>query len=258
MKKILDKWIIKNPIKAFLRFSITLSWIVITTLFLLKLPTEPGILLLNYIGLLGSSLIITYLMKGKNGFKELFSKVFKWKVNIKFYLLALFSIPVLTILISLLFNTFYIPQSEWLLTAQKYFVSMFSGFLIINLWEETGWTGFVQSRLMKENGLLKGSMLTAPWFILIHVPLYFSQPTLKEFLIAIGVLFFLAFFFRYLLGLVYIDTGKSLFLVGLLHASFNNSSLGQAKMIPASIVATILITLVYGYLRSRKVITSKL
>ena len=45
--------------------------------------------------------------------------------------------------------------------------------LLINLWEETAWAGFAQSRLMARHGLMVGSLLTAVPFAAIHIPMQF-------------------------------------------------------------------------------------
>jgi hypothetical protein len=213
------------------------------------LPPEPGIIVLTFGGLIGISSLITYWSKGKKGLKELFSETFRWKTHIGFYVFALCAIPILTIIFAKLTGNFSIPQDDWMKTFQNYFISLLSGFLIINLWEETGWMGFVQKKLMDKHGLLKGSLLTAPGFVAVHIPLYFSQPTVQDFVMSLAVLFFLAFFFRYLLGMIYIDSKKSIFIVGLLHASFNNAALKHKEMLPASIIATIILTLLYHFLR---------
>ncbi len=248
-RKLFSTYITGYPISSFHILVISLSWIVITTLFLFHLPPEPGIIVLTFGGLIGISSLITYWTKGVKAFKELFSETFKWRIHIGYYAFALFAIPALTVLLAKLTGSFLIPQAEWPSTFQNYLVAAFSNFLIINLWEETGWTGFVQSKLIDRKGLVKGSLLTAPGFVAVHIPLYFSQPTMMEFFMSLAVLFFLAFFFRYLLGMIYIDSKKSVFIVGLLHASFNNSALKHKEMLPASIIATIILTLVYHFLR---------
>jgi membrane protease YdiL (CAAX protease family) len=244
---------LKRPITAFLCTVLPLSWIILTSLFLSGLPIEIGLLVLNYIGLLGMSLLITYWLSGKAGMKKLLSGIFIWHIHAGYYLLAFFAIPVLTICLLLLFGKFHITPAQWPGALSSYFVAVISGMLIINLWEETGWSGFVQSRLMKRKGLLKGSLLTAIPFVGIHLPLLLEQHGFNDIAISFLALAGLALFFRYLLGMIFIDTGGSLLLVGLTHASFNSSgSLGGSDTQIASIFATILLTLLVAGYRTRR------
>jgi membrane protease YdiL (CAAX protease family) len=52
-----------------------------------------------------------------------------------------------------------------------------SAALIINIWEETAWTGFVQRRAMARWGTVNGSLATAVLFAGIHAPLAFHGAT---------------------------------------------------------------------------------
>ena len=144
-------------------------------------------------------------------------------------------------------GTFQLSSGGWAALAINFFSSLVSSALIINIWEETAWASFVQIRLTDRHGLLIGSLLTAPAFIGIHLPLLLQQNTLPDLLESFAALAGLAFFFRYLIGMIYLETGGSTLLVGLLHASFNSSgSLGTNNTQIASIFATILITLVFA------------
>ena len=83
-----------------------------------------------------------------------------------------------------------------------------------NLWEETVWGGFVQTRLMARHGLLVGSLLTAVPFFLIHLPLAFENhgwagTSWRDAAITWGVLLVAAPFMRYLIGMLLVDTGGS-------------------------------------------------
>jgi uncharacterized protein len=104
-------------------------------------------------------------------------------------------------------------------------------FLHTNLWEETGWTGFLQSTLQDRRGPLLASVMVAPVFALFHLPtLFVSGWTLSEgysltqfptALVQVGVLAVFAIFFRVLIMWLYNRTGRSVFLVGLFHSAFN-------------------------------------
>jgi len=230
---------IAHPVAAFLVVVLPSSWVVLSALHFARLPLEPGLLVLTYAGLVGLSSLITYWREGRSGVRELFGGLLKWRVGVGYYLLSVCAIPALTIAGAVVAHAMTLSEMQWSRAA----IHFVSGALIINLWEETGWTGFVQSNLMRAKGVLKGSLLTAPAFVGIHLPLLLQQPNASALLVSFLTLFGLAFFFRYLLGMVFVDTGGSLLIVGLLHASFNASGvLGGEATTWASIVAVIVIT----------------
>jgi membrane protease YdiL (CAAX protease family) len=106
---------------------------------------------------------------------------------------------------------------------------------IVNLWEELGWSGFVQTRLMARHGVLRGSLLTAPAFFAIHWPLVFQEHGLRHTSIGYALMYFavlglLAPVFRYLLGMILVDTKGSIVAVGLLHGSLNAA--GAMPVVP--------------------------
>ena len=92
------------------------------------------------------------------------------------------------------------------------------------------------------------ALLTAVPFALVHVPLAFAPGwTTTSAAVTIGAVLVFAPFFRYLLGMVYADTG-SLLAVGVLHAAFNASGAlgvidGGWQHIPALIGLTLAVAL---------------
>jgi uncharacterized protein len=232
---------IAHPVAAFLGVLLPSSWVLLSALFLAGAPLEPGILVLVYAGLLGLSSLITYWREGRSGVKKLFGGVLKWRVGLKYYLVSLCAIPALTVAGALIAHAVTPSEMQW----SRAGFNLVSGAVIINLWEETGWTGFVQSKLMRARGVLKGSLLTALGFVGVHLPFLLREPNASAVLVSFLALFGTALFFRYLIGLLFVDTGGSLLIVGLLHASFNASgSLGGEATTWASIVAVIVITVV--------------
>lgn len=229
---------IKHPYRAFLFVVLPLSFLLVGGLLLNKLPSEPGLLVLTYAGLLGMSVLITYWNDGKSGVKKLMGRVTKWRVGIGYYLLALLAIPVVTILLGMITGNFKLPAGGWEALGMKFLITFLSGALIINLWEETGWAGFFQTRIMKEKGLLKGSFLTSLGFAGVHLPLALGMSS-QEMMLYPFIVFAFAPFLRYLIGIILLETGGSILLVGLLHASFNASNrFGIIEVISATILIT--------------------
>jgi membrane protease YdiL (CAAX protease family) len=155
--------------------------------------------------------------------RKLLSRVLIWRFSLARWAVILFGMPVLTLAIAAASGTLHSPKDGWLAMIGLYmFNTLIFGGLIIQLWEETAWAGFLQSRLTARHGLLMASLLTAVPFGLIHIPLYLEgDPTWREIWLGLLILFALAPIYRYLLGLHLLDTRGSLLAVGIQHASWN-------------------------------------
>ncbi len=242
---------VKDPIRIYLAIVLSMSWIILTALSLNNQPLELGLILVTYLGLFGLSILITFWENGRTGVKQFLGGLVKWRVGLRYYLLALISIPLLTIAIAAITGNLHVTKDNVLPELTGYIISLLSGALIINLWEETGWAGFVQTKLMKQKGLLVGSILTAPAFVAIHMPLLLKESNFSDLMITFSVMLGLSFFFRYLIGMILIDTAGSLLIIGLLHASFNSSN--GLKIVTGEfevIIATIFLTLCVAVYRN--------
>lgn len=101
-------------------------------------------------GPLISGMLSIYLTDGKEGFKRLVSGLVRWKVKIRFYMIALFTAPVLTVvtfLILSLFSPKFIPA---IFSSEEKLIIIIGGIagaLAAGFFEELGWTGFAIPRL---------------------------------------------------------------------------------------------------------------
>jgi len=138
-------------------------------------------------------------------------------------------------------------------------------FVLINLWEELGWTGFVQHTLQDRHGPLLASVVVAPLFALIHMPAFFvagwinKEPTpLSQFpsvLLWEGFMAAFAVFLRVLIMWIYSRTGRSIPLVGLFHSSYNMTN-GQTitpELVPGpegavAVLAVLVVVFTWGRL----------
>jgi uncharacterized protein len=68
----------------------------------------------------------------------------------------------LTVVLAAASGTLTNPERGWAAEIGWYlFNTLIFGALSLNLWEETAWAGFAQSRWMARHGLLVGSLITA-------------------------------------------------------------------------------------------------
>ena len=209
--------------------------------------------------LLGGATLVTALSEGRAGVRRLFAGTIRWRMGVARFLVLVTAMPLLTLLVGALTDTLQAPAGGWLTLVGSYlFQTFIFGLLIVNLWEETAWGGFMQARLMARRGLLIGSLLTAIPFFVIHIPLAFAEhgwkdTTWAQAALDLGLIALVAPFFRYLLGTQLIDSGGSILAIGLLHASFNAA--GQMSAVPGGwqyIPAMIILTFaVIAYRRWR-------
>jgi uncharacterized protein len=248
----------RRPIAMFLVIVLGLSLPVDAALLASGQDISPGILL-SVVLLLGVATLVTALSEGRAGVRRLFAGVIRWRMGLARFFILVTAMPLLTLLVGALTSTLTSPAEGWLgLVGSYVFRTFIFGLLLVNLWEETAWGGFMQSRLMARRGLLIGSLLTAIPFFVIHIPNAFAEQGLKntsleEAAVNLSLIALVAPFFRYLLGTQLVDSGGSILAIGLLHSSFNatgqlSAVAGDWQYIPAMILLTLA---VIGYRRLR-------
>jgi len=154
-------------------------------------------------------------------------------------------------------GTLNIAGHGWAYVAGGFLLQTFVfGALEVNLAEEGAWSGLVQTRLADRSGLLGGALRTAPLFVVMHVPLQFTDGwTWTSVAGGVVVLAVIAPFFRYVIGETLEATSGSLLAAGVLHASFNASgTLGFAggwQFLPALLLLALGLAVARG-LRGRR------
>ena len=180
-----------------------------------------------YIGMLvGPSiagLLLIGLIDGVKGYRELFSRLSKWRIDIRWYAVVLGAPLLATVILSLL--SFFSPEfTPALFTSSDKSGLIMMGVgvgLMVGLFEELGWTGFVIPRMrqsygIKTTGLMVG-LLWGAW----HFPPFWETNSFTE-LVPLTLLMVRLFAwlppFRVLMVWVHEQTG-SLLLTILMHAS---------------------------------------
>src|SRR4051794_10597020 len=145
----------RPPAPAMLVMMFAVSWAVLIPPALAGLDLVPVFLLTAVLfGQLLPAVLVTAAVGGRPAVRELFSRVFRWRVNIVWYLVAFLAVPAVALLMSLPFGT---DALHALLTDPSIIVGYLGALTIlplVNLWEETAWTGVVQARLGASRGPL--------------------------------------------------------------------------------------------------------
>jgi membrane protease YdiL (CAAX protease family) len=255
-------WLRRHPLLAFAGTAVGLTWAVQLTFLALGWPLFPA-LAIELLVLLVTATAVTGLTEGRDGVRRLYAGVTRWRFAPRWYAVVLALVPVATVAVAAVAGTLQGPSDGWVAEALQYlFLTIVFGALLGNMWEELAWTGFMQARLTERHGLLRGALITALPFGLIHLPLAFEEHGLAgtsagDLLLAWALLLGVAPFFRYLIGMVHDRTGRSVLAVAVLHGSFNASAslsltTGGWEYFVGTVIATPLVAVVLrGRLRTR-------
>lgn len=227
----------RRPITAFFTLAIALSWLawlpyvlsdnglgIVHFGFPPVLGTTQilGMLPGAYLGPIFSAFIVTALAEGRPGLRAWAGRLLRWRVNWRWYALALFAVPVVLTLSSLPFaGAFQAPAASLILVWVMGFVLQV---LTTGLAEEPGWRDFALPHLQPKYGPLRGTLILGPLWGVWHLPLFFTEwghwpnVTVWSVLEFVGTAIAISFVMTW----VFNRSGESLPIALLLHAGINN------------------------------------
>jgi membrane protease YdiL (CAAX protease family) len=238
-----------NNVKAFLKQHRLVAFFVIAFV----LSWYPWILALmrgrttgpNPLGPFVAGIIMTAIVYGRSGLREFFSRLVRWRVGVKWYLIT-FATPVLICLIAVAITICFGWRSHisgWSIEKLRELPERFLFILLfIALGEEPGWRGFALPHLQIKYSPLLASLILAPVWALWHLPLIGN-----EFPLPIVVPFLLSLFGgTFTLTWVFNGTKGSVLLPMLFHATIN--SVGAGLIFPLfSGAALVALWWIYGF-----------
>ncbi len=176
-----------RPVRTFALVALPVGWAILSIPLLLGLPVEAFVLPAMLFALFIPALLITRREAGGAGVRALLRDAVRLPRPLWWALAAVAVIPAVTWLAAAALGAAE-PLTPALVFGYKgYLVSLVIGAALINVWEETAWTGFAQRRLMARWGVIRGSAATAVLFAGIHLPLAFQGPiTVTSVLLGIG------------------------------------------------------------------------
>ncbi len=182
-----------------------------------------------------SSIILIGLLYGKEGFRKLLFRLLRWRVNTRWYAIALLTAPLFVIVILFAFS----------LTSQAFIPAIFTsddkltlflkgisiGIVGGGLLEEPGWTGFAVPGLRKQYSVFKTGLIVGfLWGLWHFLPTYWGSGDSFG-VLSLSILLPPCFFYvgvlpayRLLMVWVY-DRTQSLLVTILMHASLTASTL---------------------------------
>ena len=177
-------WIVRHPVSSFLvlAYAITVALVLVP-----KGPTEPGLLpgeatphgiLENVLGSAVPAFIVTALVGGPVGLRDLARRSFKWQVPLRWYAISLLAPPLILLLTATALYgraTLRTLGQNWLLTLTSFLPALVVMIVFNSVAEEIGWTGFTFARLQDRHGPLRAALLTTVFFWLYHAPSFYVE-----------------------------------------------------------------------------------
>jgi uncharacterized protein len=236
----LKRLVVHHPVAAFLVMLYAIAWtvflpVVLQARGLLALPVDlsEGIAfdavtsLASILGVALPAFIVTAATGGKAGMRELLRRCLRWRVGIVWYLAALFGLLAVMVLVGSVLSDpapLEVLTERWSLIFTLFLPEVLFPFLFIQIFEEAGWTGFMQHTLQERRGPLLASILVAPAFVLQHLPILLMDAGVGlTSLIIVGALVIVAVFFRVVVMWLYNGSGRSVLVVALFHSAYNSA-----------------------------------
>jgi uncharacterized protein len=233
-----------HPVVAFLVLAFGFGWISLIPILLAEngfgvlsaeLPLTVVQTIATVLGLALPAFLVTAATGGKEAMRDLLGRLLRWRVGLHWYLFVLFGLPIGVLLAAIVLHgaaPLGAFARNWGLLFTAFLPGVIVPFLHTNLWEELGWTGFLQSTLQDSRGPLLASLIVVPFFALFHLPARFvagwivdnHTPLAQVPTVALGYFVLaavVAVFLRVLIMWVYNGSGRSLIVVGLFHSAFN-------------------------------------
>ena len=226
-------WVARRPLTGFLVIALGLSWLLFSIPVLAfhgvipgaNLPVEVFALASTLLILLPTALWVTSITDGRAGVRALFARVFRWRFGIGWWLVVLFGLPVIALLLGLIFGgSLHTADLGLVLIKQLGLIAL--AVVVINLWEETVWAGFFQTRLEARFNFVVAAVLTTLPFAGVHVPLLLLDDHLsaRSVLLGLAGLLILGVVVRLLMGVTMRAASDSVLAVGVLHQIFDASN----------------------------------
>jgi membrane protease YdiL (CAAX protease family) len=244
----------RHPLAAYFLLAYTFSWS-----YWLPVALTGGHLS-HFPGLLGpmlSALLVTGIVQGRTGLRELLSRMGRWRVPLRWYALAAAPAAAgLLALCGLWLAGGDLPSPTQLSTMPGLPTIGWVGVLLLALavngyGEETGWRGFAWPRLRERHGLGGAALLLAvPWAVW-HIPTFWLDTGMRGFplLLLPGFLVGMAAG-AVVLGWLYERARCSVLVVALFHALLNMASATKGtEGLVAAAVSTVVIVWAVAILR---------
>ena len=227
----MGSFISRHPVASFLTTAYVIFWASWTPVLFLGAPPRLFSAVGAALGLALPAVLVTAVMDGKAGLRDLMRRTLRWRVGIGWYVLAALAIPVAALLLAPLLLGQAPLQAfgeNWFLLFTAFVPQLLLALVSVQFFEELGWAGFVQHRLQARHGALKAALLVALAFAFLHLPTYLRAPisgaSAVRDLSVLAIVIPFAIVFRILIAYAYNRTAYAVLIAAITHASFNEAS----------------------------------
>ena len=245
-------WVKRFPLITFFILSYLITW----PAWILE---SRGLTWMSFPGYFGpaiAALLMIAITQRETGLKDLFTRLFRWRVPFRWYLIAT-TLPLFSILMVVGFqimsgNGSSIPFQRWIanlpqLALMGLGLSLYG--TLVAAGEEIGWRGFALPELLKRHNPLVATLIIGIFWGLWHLPLRWLSPSSGNFTDAL----LYGMGFNAAAGIytwLHFNTRGSLLIASLFHAVYDvtvilsSSLLGDFFSFQAHMIVLILIALV--------------
>lgn len=225
-------WAARRPLTAFLVLALGFGWPVLSLAPLTDhgvvpdggLPGEVWIFAALVLVMLPAALWVTSVTDGRSGVRALLRRTFRWRIGLVWWAVVLFTIPLTTLALGVAAGR-SLQTSDLVGVLVGELVALIIALVLANLWEETVWAGFLQTRLEQRHGLVAAAALTAVPFAAIHLPLQFvGEFSAASVALGVGLLLAVSVLFRLMVGVMLRAAADSVLAIAVLHAVWNTSN----------------------------------
>ncbi len=249
----LKAFIKKHPVLTYFALTFAISWgcvLMVVGPGGLPMTTEqfetlgPFVYMALLAGPSIAGLLLTGIVAGRAGFRELLSRLFR-RVGIGWVALALLATPLVATALLLALSLFSPEFLPVIVTVDDKVGLLLGGImagLMVGIFEEIGWTGFAIPRLRRRYGVLTTGLIVGVLWGAWHFIVFWQSDSFSGALPLVsllGQLFFWLPVYRVLLVWVY-DRTESLLVVMLMHASLVVTTAGT--LVPVTLAGMSLLT----------------
>ena len=232
-------FVIRHPVVTYFLLTFLISWggvLVVLGPGAFTGATEPSGVQLPFIYLVMlagptvAGLLLTGVVSGKAGFRDLLARLLAWRVAVRWYAVALLAAPVLIMAVLLplsLTSRGFLPAVFASDDKASLLLMGIAAGVLVGIFEELGWTGFVVPRLRQRHGVVATGIAVGLLWGAWHFPLFSGgdlSGTVPPALFLPVQLFSFLPAYRVLMVWIYDRTG-SLLIAMLTHASLTTSTL---------------------------------
>ncbi|HYO41198.1 MAG TPA: type II CAAX endopeptidase family protein [Nocardioidaceae bacterium] len=207
---------------AFLGVALPTGWVLLSLPLVLDVPLEPFILATLLFGLVAPALVLSRRDRSTS-VRSLLRDTVRLPRPVWLLVPAALLIPVATATIGRALGVATQLSASFLVGLAL--ANVASSLLVVNLWEEMAWAGFVQRRATARWGYVGGAVVVALMFTAVHLPLsLYDADGAGDVAYNIGAMLVSGLGMRLLIGAFDVWGGGSILALGLIHATFNASS----------------------------------